>query len=260
MKRLLALGCLWFVGCDVRLRAIDVELVPTESLTTVADLDANVVTLEYVVDSPEGLYPPSAATTRGDISIEDADGDPSDLELVARVPLGRRLPTVRIEEGSLPDVPLDVRVRGLTENGTVYATGVANGVRMQRGVRHVRIPFDVTPEHQPPRVGVLQVLPNPPCGAPKLFVVFSRSVTPASALGAGAIHFGSLGAPRSITLQSDGITAYVDVPLGALEPGVARYTVHIGAGIVAPDGTPFDQLPTTPATDTFVGTFVPPCR
>src|SRR5690606_23348373 len=134
----LALLCLVLAGCGLRTPAFDVSLVPNDDLTSLDDLRAHVVRLEYMLDSPAGLYPQGSERVSGQVSIEDADGDPSDLELVVRLPFEGRLPRVRIEEGSLPDVPLDLRVRGLLADGRVYAEGMTRGLRMEARPKDVR--------------------------------------------------------------------------------------------------------------------------
>lgn len=260
MRRLLALLCLLIVACERRTTAIDLRLVPSADLTTREELHANVARLEYVIDSPAGLYPPDRATTVGSVSIEDADLDPTDLELVARLPFSRGFPDVRIVEGSLPDVPLDIRVRGLTSEGIPYAEGIVRNVRPERGVAEVDVRFDVRPEHQPPRVGVLQSIPNPPCGAPVLLVVFSRPVDATTTLRADAVRFTPGGLPRSVSVDASGTVAQIGVPLDVIEPGVSQYSVEIGGGIRTLDGVPFDQVPTTEASDLFSATFASPCR
>lgn len=260
MRILLALSCLLAISCDLGARAIDIALVPSPDLTTEAELRANITHLEYVLDSPDGLYDPEDAVVRDDLSIEDADNDPSDLELVARVPFPRGFPDVRIAEGGLPDVRIDVRVRGFTADDVLYAEGTVRNLRFRSGVQNVSVPFDVRPEHQAPRVGVLQLIPNPPCGAPTLLVIFSRAIEPSSALAAPAIVFSPGGLPRSISIEATGTVAQVGVPLDVLEPGVSRYDVEIGDGIHTADGAAFDQVPTTTGNDTFRATFVSPCR
>jgi hypothetical protein len=257
---LLALACLLAISCDLRARAIDVTLVPSPDLTTRADLHANVARLEFVIDSPSGLYGPEDAMTRGNLSVEDADNNPSDLELVARVPFDRGFPSVRITEGGLPDVPIDVRVRGFTSDDVLYAEGTVRNLDFQGGVQNVRVAFDVRPEHQPPRVGVLQLIPNPPCGAPTMLVIFSRPIDPGTALAMPAIRFTPGGLPRSISIEATGTVAQVGVPLAVLEPDVAQYEIEIGEGIHTEDDVAFDQVPTTAQPDTFRTAFLPPCR
>jgi hypothetical protein len=260
MRVALALACLVLVACERRTTALDLRLVPSADLSTLEDLRTNVSRLEYVIDSPGGLYAPDQATVVGSVSIEDADLDPTDLELVARLSFARGFPAVRIAEGSLPDVPLDIRVRGLTAEGVPYAEGIVRNVRPERGVAEVDVRFDVRPEHQPPRVGVLQSIPNPPCGAPVLLVVFSRPVDATTTLRAEAIRFTPGGLPRSISVDASGTVAQVGVPLDVLAPGVAQYSVEIGGGVQTLDGLAFDQVPTTENADLFSATFASPCR
>lgn len=245
-------------ACDRRTRGVDVELVPNSAFTNEADLAAHVATLEYRVDAMTGgLYPPGREATRGPASIEDADGDPSDLELVVRVPFDEAFPTIRILEGSLPEVPLSIRVRGLTDEGVPYAEGSVRDVIVRRGVPTVRVTFDVFPQLQPPRVGVARLLEEDACVTPTVLLVFSRAVAPSTVLARDAIRFAPGGPPRAIVLEASGVTALVEAPLEVLDG--PSFALEVGLGIETTDGVTFDQLPTTPEPDAFEGTFPRAC-
>ena len=90
-----ALSAVLLAGCGGE--AILVELSVDPAVSTEADLATTLRSLVWILDSPEGLYPPGAEATSGDVRVENVDADPA-LELVTEIALdGDRLPLVRIE-------------------------------------------------------------------------------------------------------------------------------------------------------------------
>jgi hypothetical protein len=243
MKHALALALL--AACEST-TAIDLELLPSPELNSVADLVSRIDTIVVVVDAAAGrLYPLDAERLDGDVQIKNADGDPGDLELVARVAMpADRLPRIRIERGGLPDVPLHVRVLGSVEPGTEMARGGATGVTFTDSeITTVAMPFNLLPRFLP--LMVTEVAPGDgeivPCDV-KLDVItlFSRAVDAATITPPGRVVVTELGAGdiavENLAVMSNAVT---------FEPAeiVQAYRLTIASDVTDTTGAHLDQVP-----------------
>lgn len=235
--------------------AIDLRLVPDPNLNTEAQLAAQLGTMVFVLDSPEGLYPPGEPRTVGDLQIKNADQDPA-LELVAVVaPKAGRLPLVRVARGALTASRIDVRVLGTDEaSGRNRAFGRLSGISFPEvGVRSYDVPFDLIPSELPLRV--LDVSPRdgeyvPACQPEVLLVVFSRAVDPTSVAGQVSVS-GLEGAPE---LSVEGPLLRV---AGSV-PGPA-YRLQVGTGVRDLAGGGLDQQPLVAGAQAYAEDFSVTC-
>jgi hypothetical protein len=243
----IAIAALGLLACQPG-AAFDLELVPDPNVATEAQLLEQVGTIVFVLDSPGGLYAPGKEGIDGSIQIKDADADPGDLELVVTLPVdGPTLPTVRIERGGLPDVPIDVRVIGLSiaGNGPPVADGVLRGLRFGSEPERVSLPFDLRDEVLPPRVD--DVIPAdgssvPGCSVPSILLVFSRPVDEATLTAPGAVRVEPGGMPVTVTLDEAGLVATI-VPTALEGDGPSlTYRVTVGSSVIDREGHPLDQV------------------
>jgi hypothetical protein len=253
--------------------AFDLELTPDPNLGSAEQLAAQIDTVLLVVDSPQGLYPSSAAQVVGNVQVKNVDAD-AWLELVVTVPVpSGRLPWIRLRQGGLPDNPLDIRVSGVHTMGRLAETvalGRVQGLRFTAGsVQSVTLPFNVRPELLPPRV--LQVLPAnttqvAPCRVRQIAVVFSRPMDAASLLEAGAITVTSGAVAGGVTLHGlrldpEGLVAVFE-PDNLEYPGASRILYHVSVATSVRDRNGFglDQDPAEPGTRAYDADFSLRCN
>lgn len=261
-KSIYLMAAFVLVGCGDA-PSLDIELVPDPNVNSEAQILDRVESLVFIFDSVDGLYLPGDEYAAGNVQVVDADADPTDLELVATFPLGDHLPIVRLEEADLPDVAIDVRVLGESGLGPI-AEGRVLGARFSfgDGAEPVRIPFNIRPEHLPPRVG--EVIPNDGqiiqgCQVQTVVVMFSKPIDPASLFLPGAVVFEPGGAPREIRLDGTGIVAQIEPPPieGA---GTVSYRLRIESLVVDPAGIRLDQVAAEDSSQPYVGDFTLRCR
>lgn len=229
--------------------AFDFELVPDPNLATDAQLAERLSTLVFVLDSPEGLYAPGDEQSSETFQIKDADANPDDLELVITLEVTEgSLPTLRVERGGLPDVPLDVRVLGLPLSGDAVpiAQGTLRGVRFTQEAQTISVPFNLRDEILPPRVE--SVLPAdgsdlPGCRLSSIVLVFSRPVEPSSLTKAGAVVVEPSVDVTSVTLGDEGLVATLATSGLESEGSSLDYRVIVSSTVTDLEGQPFDQVP-----------------
>lgn len=236
---------LWvgLVGCAGPV-GVDLVLAPDPNLNRAEDVLATIDSVVLVVDADEPLYLPGEERVDGPVHIENADADPTDLELVVTVPVFDRLPWVRLEQGGLPDRPLDLRLLGVPADvgAPASVTGRVQGVRLGRPIETLTVPFNLRPEALPPRV--TEVLPTdgsslPDCSVGKLYVMFSRPIAPSTLDGAIRVTPGEL---RAVRLDPSGLTAELTVEALSSD-GTLRYRVEVDSTLRGTDGQPLDQVP-----------------
>ena len=244
MKRPSILLLAFVVGCASP-EGVDLRLVPDPNLNSEAQVLAALDSIVLVVDSPDGLYPPGSERMVDGVQIEDADADPSDLELVATIPVtGGRLPIIRLERGTLPDASLELRFLGVpAEAGApVSVVGRVQGVHLASPIEELAIPFNLRPELLPPRV--TEILPSDGsglagCEVSKIYVMFSRPVDPATLVGAITVEPGTV---EDVRLDPSGLTAEIRVAgLGGADS--LRYSVAIETTVTDVEGRALDQIP-----------------
>jgi len=228
--------------------AFDFELAADPNVSTEAQLVERIGSVVFVLDSPDGLYAPGEERSEEGFQIKDADSDPNDLELVVSIPIVEgALPTVRIERGGLPDVPIDVRVLGLpiSGSGPPVADGLLRGLRFSDAPQPITLPFDLRDELLPPRVE--DVIPAdgssiPDCVVPSVIVVFSRPVDEGSLLAPDAVRIEPIGMPVQVSLDEAGLVAtIVPTALEGSGPSIA-YRVIVESTVEDRDGGPLDQI------------------
>jgi hypothetical protein len=260
MIRLVLIADLVVLAACATSPALDIELVPDPNVNDEAQIVDRVQTLVLIFDSPEGLYLPGEERVGGSVQVVDADADPSDLELVATLPMGDHLPIVRLEQGDLLDASIDVRILGESAAGPI-AEGRLLGARFTDSGEVVRVPFNIRPEHLPPRVG--EVIPNDGvmlsgCTVPTIVVMFSKPVDPMTLFLPDAIVFEPGGAPAEIRVDATGVVAQIEPPpiTGA---DTVSYRLRIEPIVTDASGTALDQIAAEPSSQPYVGDFTLHC-
>ncbi len=247
-----ALSAVLLAGCGGE--AILVELSVDPAVSTEADLATTLRSLVWILDSPEGLYPPGAEATSGDVRVENVDADPA-LELVTEIALdGDRLPLVRIERGGLDAASVDLRVLGMElADAPAVADGAARGLAFARDARPSSVPFNFRDSLRPPRVRGTYPENGAPisgCSVPGITVVFTRPMDPASL--AGAVVAGPQGTESTVHASGSGLVADVTFqPVIEGDQAQVELDVTIAATAVAADGTPLDQAGSEPGNQPF---------
>ncbi len=263
MRPVVYLSCaVLLVACEDP-EGVDLRLVPDPNLNSEAQVLEALDRIVLVVDSPDGLYPPGSERATDGVQIEDADADPSDLELVATIPVpSDRLPLVRLTRGTLPDVALELRFLGVPAEPGAPASvvGRVQGVQLGRPIEELAIPFNLRPELLPPRV--TEVLPGDGaaisgCEVPRLYVMFSRPLDPATIIGAITIAPGTL---DEVRLDPSGLTAELRVSgLSGAGDAPLRWSLSIAASVTDLDGRPLDQVASEPGPQPYDGSFEVTC-
>jgi len=257
---LLSLIVLVLAGCGETppVSAFDIELVQDFNINTTEQVLERVDEILVIADSAEGLYLPGAESPVGDVQVIDFDSDPDDLELVVTVavPTGR-LPLIRLERGGLPDVPLDLRLVGVSADAVEFTPeveGSVRGIRFEQGIVPMTIPFNIRPELLPPRV--TEVLPGDgvevqECDVQVVTVIFSKPIDEASLLGPGVVTVDPGGAPPEIRLDTTGMMAHVILPEPFHGLSTFEYSLTITSDVIDLYGQPLDQIPTEEGAQTF---------
>lgn len=268
LRRALALGAaglaLGAAGC-AEPPALDLMLVPDPNVNTTEQLLAHVQQAVLVVDAEEGLYAPGEERSRGGVQVKNADVDAA-LELVFTLSIEReRLPIIRIEQGGLPDVSLNIRVLGLQASpapGSFVARGELMGARLAAPPPMMTVPFNLRPEVRPLRVE--RVLPDDGdvalgCAVPSLVISFSRPIDEASLRAPGAVAITPDPGPISVAMDPSGLVANVATPRLA---GVGRlaYRVTIASAVRDPTGQPLDQVAAEAGAQGYLGDFSLSCE
>lgn len=234
--------------------SIEVELSVDPAVSTEADLARSLRSLVWILDSPEGLYPPGAEQTAGDVQIENADADVA-LELVSVIPVdGDRLPVVRIERGGLDASSVDLRILGVEKtDGPPLADGAARGLAFTADARPASVPFNFRDSLRPPRVRTTYPENGAPilgCSVQVLTLVFTRPMDPTSL--ASAVVVGADGVQTTVHASASGLVADIQ-----FEPPIAgddievELDLQLGTGALAADGTPLDQAGSEPGNQPF---------
>lgn len=237
--------------------ALDVHLSVDPNLNTEQELLEQLDRVILVVDSDQGLYPPGAERSSDAAQIKNADSDP-ELELVVTAEVPGHLPFVRIERGSLPDVPLSVRVFGLGKGGaaggTYIARGDVSGVALDDPAAEVTIPFNLRPEVRAARVD--QVLPAdggvaPDCRVSPIVLLFSKPMSAASLEAPGVVSITPDPGSLTIYVDASGLVVNVVAPqlMGASD--VLDYHVHVGSEAEDQAGGVLDQVASMPGAQSF---------
>ncbi len=252
---------------DATPTALDFELVPDININGPAEVAASIDTLTFIVDSPQGLYPPGSESKDGNVEIKDMDGDPSDLELVATVPITpARLPLVRIERGGLRDVSLDVLVIGTNNKDnpvTHIAEGRVQGIRFQADqIQTIPLSFNIRPDRLPPRVTEVQPADGTnikSCKVDTIVVVFSKPMNAASVKAPGNFVVKEDASPQSIVLDSSGFIATYLV--GSLKSDTTPFSFHleISTDVMSEDFVRLDQVGGDPGAQPYASTFTLQC-
>lgn len=245
---LATMGCAGPVG-------VDLLFAPDPNLNRSEDVLAAIDSIVLIVDAEEALYAPGEERSDGNVQIQNADSDPG-LELVVTVPVVDALPRVRLEQGNLPDRPLDLRLLGVPAEAGAPAsvTGRVQGVRLTRPIEEIAVPFNLRPEALPPRV--TEVLPTdgssiPGCSISKLYVMFSRPVDPSTVADSIRVSPGRVVGTR---LDPSGLTA--ELTIAELESdGVLSYRVEVDATLRGLDGQDLDQVPAEDGAQSYRGDF-----
>lgn len=135
---------------------LELELASDIRINRREDVVRGVQSIVVVIDSPEGIYAPGSEGIEGDFEIKDDDGDASDLELVAVVPVeDGRLESIRLRLGNLHGESLFLSVFGVPHPfgaGAPVAVGGAELRVTNEGPTRVSVPFNLLPRMLPPRV------------------------------------------------------------------------------------------------------------
>lgn len=260
-RRAVIFACALQIAACEGPEGVDLRLVPDPNLNREAQVLDALDTIVLVVDSPDGLYPPGSERAAEGVQIEDADADPSDLELVATIPVASdRLPLVRLVRGTLPDVALDLRFLGVPAEPGAPASvvGRVQGVHLGRPIEELAIPFNLRPELLPPRV--TEVLPGDGaaivgCDVPRLYVMFSRPIDPATLAGAVTVTPGAI---DEVRLDPSGLTAELRVG-GLAGAGSLRWSLAIAASVTDLEGRPLDQVASEPGPQPYEASFEVTC-
>lgn len=232
---------------------VDLELVPDPNVNSPASVRDAIDSIVMIVDSPAGLYAPGSERAEGNVQIENADADPSDLEVVATIALPpARLPWIRLVQGTLPDAPLDLRFLGMppAAGAPAVALGRVSGVRLGAPIGSLGVPFNLRPDLLPPRV--TEVLPGDGitasnCEVRVLYVMFSRPIDPSTVEGAFAIEPGTIEALR---VDPSGLTVEITVG-GLVGEGTLGYVVSVAPTVLDTEGRALDQVPSEPGDQAF---------
>lgn len=239
-------------GEDVR-TGLDITLAPDININSTDFLLQQIGTLVVIVDSAEGLYSPGEERVDGNLRISDVDSD-GQLELSATVDAPRDLlPVIRLERGGLKDVPLDIRVHGVSRStpGLVVAAGSVAGARFEDGEIIVQpVPFNVKPAHLPPRV--VELFPRDTetleaCDVTSVVVIFSKSVNTSTVN------------PRTVSVENATLhdikyrPGVAEIVIGEIPVG--SYQVQIGSGVQDLEGRALDQVPAQAQAQAFSSQF-----
>lgn len=241
--------------------ALDLALVPDPNLNSAEQIAGRVDSIVLVLDAATGLYAGQPQTV-GNVQIKNADGDP-ELELVvaAALPAGR-LPRLRLLRGELPDVPLEIRIAGLSARAgdpSPVASGRVFGARFSAGQMDFPVPFNLVPEVLPPRV--IDTSPTDGgtaqgCGVPLITLVFSKPISAASLQAPGALTVVPGGPPARITVDASGrVASFAPTGLTGNPVSGINYRITVSTTVVDASGATLDQLPGIAGAEPFVADF-----
>jgi hypothetical protein len=248
--------------------AIDLTLVADPNVNNTADLVRQLRSLKLVVSSDEGLYasPPASAP---DVTLEN-DGK----ALVAeRTVAGLdHLPRIRLEQGSMRSLSLELRLEGnpcpaSDPSCLSLAAGGVKGVRFADGTAELQVPFNTRLYYRQPQV--TQVNPQDgedvAGGFDSIAVIFSKKMNADSITKtAGVLRVlrveagGDLELPaKLITLTNLGGyespalgTYFFQTPLGD-----GTYRIAVSTGALDVSGRSLDQVPMVTGDQPFTSTF-----
>jgi len=205
------------------------------------------------------------------MEIADVDQD-GELELRAKVDLAEmgHLPLIRVEQGGLPDVPLEVRIDGIGPQDKVntrLAAGGVQGINFAPGdVEAVTVPFNLRAAFRPPRV--TQIFPEEgstlrPEFVSNALVIFSKPMFRDSLLTAGVIGVLRVEGSQETALKPGELVVgelYAGGPTrvefrfdSTLAEG--EYRVRVSQGALDTSGRALDQVPLQPGNQPFSSHF-----
>lgn len=264
----LALLALLAQGCGEE-TALDLNLVADPNVNSEQALVAAVDRLRLVVDSPSGLYPLSASRKEQDFEITDEDDDKV-AELVTWVGMNGKLPLIRLEQGGLPDVPIELRLAGHKGGGiNALAAGGVQGIHFTPGqILPVKVPFNLKADHRPPRV--TQVFPAdgakelPVGSVSSVLVIFSKEMSKTEVERAGVFTVFIKQGDKEVVVPAKSVLAralYKGGPWQAeyafvkLLDLAATFHVRVLAKARDASGRPLDQVPLQPGNQPFTSSF-----
>lgn len=231
--------------------AIDIELVQDPNINSTQQLLAQIDTIVLIVDSDQGLYEPGEETSNEVFEIRDADNEPSDLELVSVIRLENgAFPPIRLEQGGLPDEPINIRVLGGLEDRverSPIAEGSVDGVTFQEEISAIDIPFNIRPAQLPPRV--ISVIPGDGdiahfCELMKIVILFSKPMDADTFAPEGAIEIRPMGTIESIESIAESRVIELQVSNFQLDgQETLTYELVISPQVSDLDGVSLDQHP-----------------
>lgn len=246
-----ALVTLLLLGCTEREEpagpALDLSFVQDPNVSSAEDvasrIDTLVVTLDRSDDADEPLYLPGEERTEGTVSVEDTDGDPSDLELVIRAPVkGEKIPTLRLRRGSLPSTGIALKAVGLysADPKIPIAYGSVKGLSFGADVTALQVPFNVNPALLPPRVMQVQTHVTGQCEIDVISITLSKPIDPASV--GSAVSTSPGGQAKSVSVSPAGNTLFVE-PVGlAGKNQIIQFTLTVSTAVKDAAGEPLDQV------------------
>ena len=237
--------------------ALDVTLIADLNLNSEAELAGAITQLRVELDSDEGLYDANAATVTRTFRVENTDAD-EPLELSIELPIdGLRLPEIRIEQGGLPDGPVDVRVLGVDNQGRHVASGGLRQVAFSAGERkRIPIPFNLKPQYLPPRV--IEAYPRDEeetCRGGTALIVLSKRIEPSTVLGGVSVIVERDGYSGPLPTSAAAEGPVIRVAFAVIEPQADRYRIRVTDEVKDIDGLPLDQEPGVPGSQHFVEEF-----
>jgi hypothetical protein len=271
---LVAVGILLLLeaGCGST-TSLDLSLVADPNVNSEETLLGLLGSVRLVVDSPDGLYNATPRTV-GDLEIVDVDGD-GEGELRTVVSLGElgHLPFIRLEQGGLPDVALDLRLDGIALSGAAspIASGGVRGIRFTGGESSsLDIPFNLKPLYQPPRVTRVDPEDGAEDLSPKevglVYLEFPKRMNEASLKDAGVLTLELLSEGKSISVSASAIVVSFPGGSGLDSPTVVQFRLakslaagsyRVGVSSSAQDasGRPLDQSPMLAGNQPFTSRF-----
>ncbi|MEO1170666.1 MAG: hypothetical protein AAFX94_01255 [Myxococcota bacterium] len=245
------------VGCGGQDAALDFELVQDLNLNTTEQLTEWVDTIRLIVDSDDGLYTRAEAQDGDGFRIANVDSDPAyELVIDAPVPTST-LPRVRLERGGLPNGPLDIRLEGIGDSGTVLAAGGVSSVSfVDDTTSTLPVQFNLRSRYLPPRV--LEAFPTNgevTCRSGLALLLLSKSLDPSTVVEQENLIVERLDQAISLPLTMDVDGPVIRVAFGDFPEERAHYRIWLGGAVRDIDGMALDQDPRESGEQVFATEF-----